>query len=133
MPEWLIHLKSVQFQSILQTLPFSFLRFSTRAGEDQIGGVSALGQHRVQSTWLAITLFHSLFPSSTTSSSDGHFTTLLKTLSTNDTISSAYFLHLLNFLDPSCTAGLTRATVSLLKKLNGVRNKVFLHAFTLFY
>uniref|UniRef100_A0A0R3SDM4 Nucleoporin NUP188-like protein n=2 Tax=Hymenolepis diminuta TaxID=6216 RepID=A0A0R3SDM4_HYMDI len=108
----------------LQSMDFDFLRFSTRADEDQIGGVSALGQHRVQSTWLAITLFHSLFPSLTTSSSDGHFTTLLKTLSTNDTISSAYFLHLLNFLDPSCTAGLTRATVSLLKKLNGFSDRL---------
>uniref|UniRef100_A0A0R3TQB4 NopRA1 domain-containing protein n=1 Tax=Rodentolepis nana TaxID=102285 RepID=A0A0R3TQB4_RODNA len=102
----------------LQSMDFDFLRFSTRADEDQIGGVSALGQHRVQSTWLAITLLHSLFPSpSTTSSSDSHFTTFLKTLSTNDAISNPYFLHLLNFLDPACTVGLTRATVSLLKKL----------------
>ncbi|KAL5105586.1 hypothetical protein TcWFU_009681 [Taenia crassiceps] len=92
-----------------QSIDFDFLRFPTRLEEKQIAGVSALGQYRVHSTWLAITLLHNLFSS--------HSTTLLKVFSANDGTSGPYFLYLLEFLDPTCPVGLTRATVSLLKKL----------------
>ncbi|VDM35191.1 unnamed protein product [Hydatigera taeniaeformis] len=93
----------------LQSIDFDFLLFSTRSEEKQIAGVSALGQYRVQSTWLAITLLHNLF--------SNHSTILLKIFSVNDITSSAYFLCLLDFLDPTCPVGLTRAAVSLLKKI----------------
>ena len=93
----------------------SFLRFSTLPDEEQIGGVSALGQYRVQSTWLAITLLHSIFPDHSTPS--GGLEILLKSLSTSDATCNAFFLHLIGFLDPACPIGLTRAAVSLLKKL----------------
>ncbi|KAH9281050.1 hypothetical protein ECG_07401 [Echinococcus granulosus] len=96
-------------QKPLHSTDFDFLRFSTRLEEKQIGGVSALGQYRVQSTWLALTLLHNLFSI--------HSTIPLKILSVNDATSSAYFLYLLDFLDPTCPVGLTRAAVSLLKKL----------------
>ncbi|VDK36546.1 unnamed protein product [Taenia asiatica] len=100
-----------------QSIDFDFLRFPTRLEEKQVAGVSALGQYRVQSTWLAITLLHNLFSS--------HSTTLLKILSVNDATSSAYFLYLLDFLDPTCPVGLTRAAVSLLKKLIRFSERLF--------
>ncbi|KAL5963770.1 hypothetical protein TSMEX_008502 [Taenia solium] len=108
----LVSLTTVSVDSLripCQSIDFDFLRFPTRLEEKQVAGVSALGQYRVQSTWLAITLLHNLFSS--------HSTTLLKILSVNDATSSAYFLYLLDFLDPTCPVGLTRAAVSLLKKL----------------
>ncbi|KAM7542768.1 hypothetical protein Aperf_G00000000453 [Anoplocephala perfoliata] len=112
----IISLTKVSIETLqipLQSIDFDFLCFSTRPNEEQIGGSSALGQHRVQSSWLAITLLHSLFPSHSTSA---HLKAFLKALSTSEAVSGAYFLHLLNFLDPACAVGLTRATVSLLKK-----------------
>uniref|UniRef100_A0A5K3FJE9 BEACH domain-containing protein n=1 Tax=Mesocestoides corti TaxID=53468 RepID=A0A5K3FJE9_MESCO len=118
----LVSLTSVPASSLPispQSAEFDFLRFSTRPEDEQIGGASALGQHRVQSTWLAFTLLHSVFPSDRNNSSP-----LLKALNTvgdlracNDDVAMPYLLKVLTFLDVSCGVGLTRAAVNLLKKM----------------
>ncbi len=117
----------------------SFLRLSTRTEDEQIGGSSALGQHRAQSTWLAFTLLHAVFPSESTAASSRPLLDAIRASGDMrgagaEDSASPYLLKVLAFLDLGCGVGLTRAAVNLLKKMMQVRrsacSSLFIHSKT---